>query len=135
MEAAIVNELFLDSLERCAKSKKFIPAFYNRFLSASDDISDKFRHTDFERQNQMLLRSLRLAALAAEGQPEGLRDIRERAVSHDRQHLDIEPRLYNFWRTALIETSRQFDDQWNDDIEEAWLTILEHVISQMIKHY
>ena len=135
MEAVTVNELFLDSLKRCTRSKKFIPAFYSRFLSASDDISDKFRHTDFERQNRMLLRSLKLAALAADGQPEGLRDIRECAVSHDRQHLNIEPRLYNFWRSALIETSRQFDDQWDDDVEEAWLTILEHVITQMIKHH
>ena len=135
MEATIVSELFLDSLERCTSSKKFIPAFYHRFLSASDDISDKFRHTDFHRQNQMLIRSLRLAAHAAAGHPEGLQDIRERAVSHSRRHLNIEPRFYNFWRSALIETSRQFDDQWDDDIEEAWLTILEHVISQMIKHY
>ena len=135
MEAVTVNELFLDSLERCARSKKFIPTFYNRFLSASDDISDKFRHTDFGRQNRMLLRSLKLAAYAADGQSEGLREIRERAVSHGRHHLNIEPRLYNFWRSALIETSRQFDGQWDDDIEEAWLTILEHVISQMIKHY
>jgi hemoglobin-like flavoprotein len=135
MEATTVNELFLDSLERCTKSKKFIPTFYNRFISASDDISDKFRHTDFERQNRMLLRSLKLAALAADGHPEGLRDILERAVSHSRQHLNIEPRLYNFWRSALIETSRQFDDQWDDEIEVAWLTILEHVINQMIKHY
>jgi hemoglobin-like flavoprotein len=135
MEATTVNELFLDSLERCTRSKKFIPAFYNRFLSASDDISDKFRHTDFGRQNRMLLRSLKLAAYAADGQSEGLREIRERAVSHGRHHLNIEPRLYNFWRSALIETSRQFDGQWDDDIEEAWLTILEHVISQMIKHY
>jgi len=135
MEATTVNELFLESLERCARSKKFIPTFYNRFLSASDDISDKFRHTDFERQNRMLLRSLRLAANAADSHPEGLQEIRQRAVSHGRQHLNIEPRLYNYWRSALIETSRQFDDQWDDDIEEAWLTILEHVISQMTKHY
>lgn len=135
MEATTVNELFLDSLERCARSKKFIPTFYNRFLSASDDVSDKFLHTDFEHQNRMLLQSLRLAAHAVGGLPEGLREIRERAVSHGRRHLNIEPRLYNYWRSALIETSRQFDDQWDDDIEEAWLTILEHVISQMIKHY
>lgn len=135
MEATTVNELFLDSLERCSRSKKFIPTFYHRFQSASDDISDKFRHTNFERQNRMLLRSLRLAAHAAAGHPEALRDIQERAESHSRNHLNIEPRFYRFWSSALIETSRQFDDQWDDDIEEAWLTILEHVISQMTKHY
>ena len=77
MEATTVNELFLDSLERCSRSKKFIPTFYHRFQSASDDISDKFRHTNFERQNRMLLRSLRLAAHAAAGHPEAARVRRE----------------------------------------------------------
>ena len=92
MKSATVNELFLDSVERCARPKKFIPVFYSRFLPSSEDKSDKFRNTDFERQHRMLLRPLKLAAHAADGQPEGLWEIRERAVSHN------------------IETSRQIDE-------------------------
>ena len=72
MEATTVNELFLDSLELCASSKKFIPAFYTRSLTSSDEIRDTFRHTDFERQNKILIRLLRLAAHAADGNPGGL---------------------------------------------------------------
>ena len=56
-------------------------------------------------------------------------------MTHDRRHLNIEPRLYDLWRASLIETSRQFDDQWDEDIEKAWYTVLEHVISYMVKHY
>jgi hemoglobin-like flavoprotein len=129
------KDLFLKSLERCSRSRKYLHDFYDRFLSISDDIRDKFRNTDFEHQNRMLLRSLRLAAHAAAGHPEALREIRERAVTHDRHHLHIEPSLYDHWRSALIETSRQFDDQWDEDIEKAWHTILGHVINLMIKYY
>lgn len=135
MQKPSTKELFIGSLERCSKSKRYMPTFYHRFLSISDDIGDKFRHTNFEHQNQMLLHSLRLAAYVAAGQPEALRELRERAMTHDRRHLNIEPRLYDLWRASLIETSRQFDDQWDEDIEKAWYTVLEHVISYMVKHY
>ena len=135
MDDPTPKDRFLKSLKRCAESEDFIPAFYDRFLSASEDIRTMFRHTDFDHQNRMLLRSLRLAGEAVAGHPDALREIRERAETHDRHHLNIEPRLYELWRSALIETSRRFDEQWDDDIEKAWHTILGHVISHMIKYY
>jgi len=126
---------FLKSMDRCAKSKDYIAAFYKHFLATSDEVREKFQHTDFNHQNRMLLLSLRLAAGAVAGKPEALREIRERAETHDRHHLNIEPRLYEAWRSALIETSRQFDNQWDDEIEKAWHMILGHVIHHMIKYY
>ncbi len=129
------KDRFLDSLDRCAESEKFIPAFYARFIAASDEIGEKFKDTDFERQNRMLLRSLRLAAGATAGDSNALRELTERAETHDRHHLDIAPRLYDYWLSALIETASEFDGQWNDTIEEAWLSTLGHVINHMKRHY
>lgn len=82
---------FLASLERCANHPDFIPTLYRYFLSSSDEICLKFHRTDFAHQNKMLLRSLRLVADAAAGHPEGLRELRERAETHGRRHLYIEP--------------------------------------------
>lgn len=135
MAETIPKDLFLQSLNRCAEFEKFIPSFYDRFLSESDEIRDKFRHTDFKTQNRMLLRSLRLAAGATAGEPEALRELKERAKTHDRYHLNIEKRLYDQWRSAIIETARKFDDQWDNKIENAWYTILGHVIAHMVKYY
>ena len=129
------KDRFLQSLDRCSHNEGFIPAFYDRFLSASEEIRDKFRHADFEKQNRMLLRSLTLAAGATSGEPESLREIRERAETHDRHHLNIEPRLYDIWLISVIEVAAEFDTEWNDSIEEAWNTILGHVIQHMIKYY
>lgn len=135
MDEVTPKERFIQSLDRCSANEKFIPAFYDRFLSVSEEIREKFRHTDFEKQNQMLLRSLRLAADATSGKPESLREIRERAETHDRHHLNIEPHLYDIWLVTVMETACEFDTEWDDSIKEAWNTILGHVIKHMTKFY
>jgi hemoglobin-like flavoprotein len=129
------KDRFIQSLDRCSGNADFIPAFYDRFLSVSDEIRHKFRHTDFEQQNQMLLRSLSLAADATSGKPESLRELRERAETHDRHHLNIEPHLYSIWLDCVVETASEFDTEWNESTEEAWKAILGHVIKHMTKHY
>lgn len=135
METLTPKNLFLNSLNRCAESDDFIATFYARFLGASDEVREKFKHTDFDRQNKMLLRSLRLTAGAASGDVESLQELRERAETHDRLHLDIPPRLYELWRDAIIETAREFDPAWDAEVEQSWRSILGHVIHQMTKHY
>ena len=120
MEKLKVKDCFLESLERCNSDESFIPAFYKRFLSTSDEISAKFQHTDFKKQNKMLIRSLKLAAGATAGESEALQELRDRAETHDRYHLNIKPDLYDAWLNAVIKTAREFDSQWDDDIESTW---------------
>ncbi len=129
------KKLFIDSLDRCAVSEDFIPSFYEHFLAVSDEISEKFRNTDFELQNRMLLKSLRLSADATSGVPEALKELRARAESHDRYHLNIEPRFYEHWLSAVVETASDFDPKWNDEIKESWEVVLGYVIKHMIKYY
>lgn len=135
MNESTPKDRFLKSLERCCSDGEFISAFYDRFLSTSDEISNKFKNTNFEKQNEMLLRSLKLSAGATAGDPESLSEMRERAETHDRHHLNIEPRLYEFWLTSVVDTAREFDPEWNENIEDAWKTILGYVINHMTKYY
>ena len=129
------KELFLQSVNRCVANDAFIPAFYERFLGSSEEIKNKFRATDFQKQNTMLARSLELCAGATAGESESLAEINERATTHDRDHLNIEPRFYDVWLEAIIATARDFDDEWNDAIEAAWKRILGHVVQRMIRRY
>lgn len=129
------KELFLQSLDRCTESAEFIPSFYERFLATSDEVREKFRHTNFDEQHEALLRSLRLIAGATAGEPASLEQLRARAETHDRYHLNIKPGHYELWRSAMIETASEFDEQWNDTVQEAWHSILGFVIKRMIKHY
>lgn len=135
MEILTPRDQFLNSLDRCMENEDFMPAFYDRFLSTSEEIRDKFRHTNFEQQNKMLLRSLRLAAGATAGDSEALKELRERARTHDRNHLNIEPQLYEIWLKAVIETVQEFDTEWDETVETTWRTILGYVISYMVKRY
>jgi hypothetical protein len=43
----------------------------------------------------MLRRSLKLSAGATEGESAALAELKERAETHDRNHLDIKPELYD----------------------------------------
>jgi len=129
------KELFLESLNRCTLSSEFISTFYDRFVASSPEVRKKFARTDFAKQNRMLLKSLKLAAAATAGDPEGLQEITARAESHDRHHLNVKPHLYELWRTALFETARRYDKRWDTATETAWITILGHVIHRMVKFY
>lgn len=129
------SDVFLLSLNRCAEQDRFIPCFYERFLASSAEIRHKFRNTDFGVQNLLLLKSLRMISGAVAGERQALKELRERAETHDRRHLNIEPHLYDIWKAKLIETAREFDGLWDADIEAAWEKTLGHVINQMVRHY
>lgn len=135
MSERATKDIFLESLNRCTSSPDFVPAFYGRFLNSSDAVAWKFRNTDFAKQNAMLEKSLRLVAGATSGEPEALRELKERAQSHDQDHLNISPDMYSLWKTAVVQTAKEFDTNWDDNVSEAWEKILGFVINYMIKHY
>lgn len=129
------KDLFLESLSRCRAAADFLPRFYDRFLACSEDIRSKFRATDFKQQIRRLDRSLELIALATAGDPEGLREIKERAETHDRHHLDIAPRLYADWLESIVATAADYDEMWDADLEDAWREVLGFVIDHMTRRY
>ncbi|QDS98679.1 globin [Adhaeretor mobilis] len=135
MDEPTPKELFLQSVSRCVGIEAFIPSFYDRFLASSEEIRAKFRFTDFEKQNKMLARSLELCACATAGEAESLAEINERATTHNRDHMNIEPRLYDTWLDSIVETASEFDDEWTDAIEAAWRRILGHVVQRMVRKY
>ncbi|MBX3052026.1 MAG: globin [Caldilineaceae bacterium] len=135
MEELTSKELFLQSVDRCVATEAFISTFYERFLGASDEIKNKFRFTNFRIQSEMLRRSLVLCAGVTTGNPESMSEVKQRAVTHDRSHLNIKPQLYEIWLETIIDTARDYDDQWDETTEAAWQRILGHVINYMVRKY
>ncbi len=129
------RQVFHESLERCTASDDFIPKFYRRFLAVSDEIRAEFHSTSFENQKRMLLRSLYLVAAATDGDPDGLRELKDRAETHDREHLNICPVFYDTWRTSVIQTAAAFDCEWNEGVQQAWEHILDFATSYMVRRY
>lgn len=129
------KDVFLNSLERCSSEDGFLEEFYDRFVLSSDAIRAKFANTDMYLQKQMLLRSLKLSAGATAGDTEALAEIHDRAESHSRHRLNIEPPLYDYWLSAMLAAAAKFDPVWDDEIEAAWKRILGHVVRTMVKKY
>lgn len=128
------KDLFLASLARCVQGG-FADRFYERFLATSPDVRDKFASTNFERQKPRLVRSLELIAAATEGRPTGLRELHERAETHSRRNLNIQPELYDLWLDAAISTAAETDPTWSPTLEAAWRQILGVAIWHMVKEY
>lgn len=135
MAPANDRTLFLESLERCARNDDYIHTFYTRFIESSDEVRHHFRLTDMKKQEGMLIQSLRLCAGAINGDREALSELADRARTHDRHHLNIEPHLYTYWQDTLMAVTSEFDPQWNKATESAWQTTLEHVVNRMVDKY
>jgi hemoglobin-like flavoprotein len=129
------KDIFLQSLKRCDLRGDFLEQFYERFIASSPDVRDKFVHTDLYRQRRMLRRSLELMARATAGDPEGLRELHDRAETHRRSKLDIAPPLYDLWLDALVSTAGESDPEWTPAIEDAWREILGIAIRHMTRRY
>jgi hemoglobin-like flavoprotein len=130
-----LKDVFLQSLDRCGKSSGFLSDFYARFIGRSPTVRAKFAKIDLEKQAIKLFDSLRILGLAVSGQKEGLKELAARAETHNRQHLNITPDMYELWQEAMLISASEHDPEWSPEIEFAWEHTLEIVVNYMIKRY
>ena len=118
---------FRESYDRAIASgtqrDEFFEAFYDSFMSKSDEITARFANTDMPRQKEMLDRSLHhMVEFSVQRRAsEQLRAVAER---HSMSQLDIDPGLYDVWLQSLIETVQMFDSRFTEEIELAWRVVL-----------
>ncbi len=127
------TELFNDSLERCTSRRGFLDRFYELLISSSPEAGQKLKHTDLKKQALMLKASLYMLMLA--GKPEAQAYLARIASVHSRQGRDIKPELYELWLDCLMETVREFDPRFNQEIESAWRKTLRPGIEFMKSQY
>jgi hemoglobin-like flavoprotein len=131
-----VIELFDQSLQRCNANPKFLDRFYERFLDSSPKVRQKFANTDFVRQKRVLRASFYLILLAAEDEEKGSeRYLKELAVRHSSENLDIGSELYDLWLDSLLETVRECDSAFDSKVEEAWERMMGVGIGYLLNHY
>lgn len=109
--------------------------FYERFMASSDEVRKKFANTNFAAQKEHLLKSLGLAADVIDGDASAMRHLHERAESHGHRDLDIKPELYDLWLESLMATAEECDPEFTPEIEDAWRSVLGHIIGYMQAHY
>jgi hemoglobin-like flavoprotein len=126
---------FHDSLERCGLSSIFLHDFYQHFVASSPEIAVKFADTNFKTQTRILKTSLYMAMLAADQNHEAREYLDRIAERHNREALDIKPEHYDLWLESMIATVREYDPQFDDEIEQLWRNFMQPAIEYMKSRY
>ena len=130
-------EVFLTSLKRCLAQPEFMLNFYAIFMDSSEEVRQKFAHTDFKQQTRVLAESFWVIAVAAQGPrtSPAWGDLPRIAARHGRRDLDIRPGLYDTWLDCLVEAVRKHDAEFSPEIEDAWRKTLAPAIEYMRSKY
>ena len=123
------------SYQRCCLASDFFTCFYRNFFVTAPHVEARFAKTDFKRQHQLLRHAIGLL-LSFPTQPTTEPTILRRVADrHKADDLDIPPDWYPDFVEALIQTVREHDDQYSDDIARAWRATVAPGIEYMKAQY
>ena len=124
------HESYDRAIEGDSQQDAFFEAFYDSFISRSDDIAAKFADTNMRQQRGMLYRSFRhMVDFSVQRQASD--ELRRIAERHSMSQIDIHPDLYDVWLDSLVETVQLFDPRFTEEIELAWRIVLAPGIAYM----
>ena len=129
------RKVFLSSLQRCEEKGDFGKRFYKHFMASSPEVYHKFAAVDLKKQQEKVVKAIRLASDVALGRPKALSSLKEQAELHSRRHLDVRPELYGLWLECLITTVQECDPCFDPGVEHSWRLILGHVAGYMARRY
>lgn len=127
--------IFNKSLDRCVSQPEFLDRFYEMLLASSDEIAEKFRHTEFTRQKAALQTALYVLLFAHKWNLKGDAYLCGLAHRHSREDLDVRPELYDLWLDCLIKTASEFDPLFDEAIADSWRAMLGSGIEFMKSAY
>jgi hemoglobin-like flavoprotein len=131
---SVFNESFGRILRMQEAGDAFFTDFYETFTASSPEVAEKFKNTDMEKQRRMLKASFyHMVSLSATKEvPDDLARIAE---THNRDHYDIRPELYDLWMECLIRAVGRHDSRFTDDVELAWRLVMAKGIAYMKFRY
>jgi hemoglobin-like flavoprotein len=130
----IFNESYWRTLDRVKSGVGFFDAFYQCFIETNPDIKEKFKHTNMENQKLMLKNSL---VHMSSFYVEKIADEYMENISkvHSKVQKDIPAYMYDLWLDCLIETVKDYDPDFNQDVELAWRLVMASGIVYMRFNY
>ncbi len=126
---------FDESLRRCNAAPGFLSGFYEKFLSSSPKVQERFANTDFVRQKRALRASLHLMLLVAESEEQAERYLKDLANRHSREQLNIGAELYDLWLDSLLASVGEYDPQFTPEVEDAWEKVMMVGIDFLLSYY
>lgn len=124
------TRIFGDQIKLDDRGNRFFERFYQLFLNSHEDVANAFKHTNMLKQQSMLKKSL-LYSLNFMANSESYDVMHKVAISHNRKNYDIKPFLYDLWIDCLVNTVKEFDPNYSDDVELAWRLAFSQCITYM----
>ncbi len=132
------EEMFDHSYERVKNTnvdgKNFFTVFYENFIKMSPEIEQHFQNVDMKKQIRMMEKSF--YSLFIFYATQNANDYLEAtAKRHGKAELDISLNLFDAWMDAIIETVKQFDTRYSNDIGLSWRIVLSPGMTYMKYRY
>lgn len=128
--------IFSASYERAFQfddeKKKFLDRFYEIFFTKAPEIPQLFKDAHMGAQKTMLQDSLLYMKdfFLSRKPNEYMKRI---ATVHSKAGKDVRPELYDLWLDSLIEAVKEYDPEFDSEVELAWRIALSPGITYM-KH-
>ena len=108
----------------------FFLSFYKRLTGTDPAITALFARTDMDRQSKMLMQSItHVTAFSATLEPTAELDFIARL--HGRDRLNLPAAYYDTWMESLLDTVRDRDPKFDENVDRAWRTVMAPGIEYM----
>lgn len=114
---------FLDvekSYDRVKDIDDFFNFFYHSLFSSDRAIFEMFKKTNMQSQKKALRDSIQYMLMLNAGSQIANRKFDQLAITHDREHRNVKPELYQHWVDSLIKALASFDPQFNLSLSKKW---------------
>lgn len=123
------------SYGRAIAKRSFLMRFYELFINSDPVVARKLALTDMEKQQELLSQALNMVILFPQENKIAKNAIKRIRESHQRNALDIKPEYYRFWIESLITALAENDPEFNDDLEQAWRSVVQVAVDYIIEGY
>lgn len=123
------------SFARCARESEFFNRFYACLMERSTEIRRHFEGVSSRKQSLFIRTGLPTLILAATGSQVAERRVQQLAQTHRRDGLGVDPKLYDIWLATLLDVVAEFDEEFNDELADAWRKTLRTGLDSFVEAY
>lgn len=123
------------SFGRVCRDQDFFDAFYTDFIEGNPEVKAHFKNTDLNKQKVLLKDSITMSLLYASGSEYATKFLENVAYIHNRQHRNIEPYLYSYWKRSFLNNLRKFDPKWDLSVEKEWNQLINLILEFLKSKY
>lgn len=123
------------SYGRCCMSADFFDDFYDTLFQSSKEIRAHFEHTEMAAQKALIKNGINFLLMSAEGSFSSNKKLEQLGESHSKQNMNIDPKLYQVWIKALLNTVEKHDKKITPALLAQWENVLNDGVAKIATKY